>query len=90
MQILIHGEQRHDVQVTVGLATPDFLHVELGEPIEAGSGSTVRIPLSIIVPPGSPDVNYLGVTGKMGEVILETNHPEARQIRMLIQLAVEP
>jgi hypothetical protein len=47
------------------------------------------MPLTVEVPPGAPDANYLGSPGKLGEILLETTHPEAKQVRLLVQLAVE-
>ena len=89
LTVLVHGEHRHDVQVTVGKCQPDFLRVSLGEPADVNGGAVVRIPLTVEVPPGVPDANYLGSPGKLGEILLETTHPEAKQVRLLVQLAVE-
>jgi hypothetical protein len=89
LTVLVHGEHRHDVQVTVGKCQPDFLRVSLGEPADVNGGAVVRIPLTVEVPPGAPDANYLGSPGRLGEILLETTHPEAKQVRLLVQLAVE-
>ena len=51
--LLVHGDDRHDIHVSVGRSTPDFLRVELGEPVDSATGSVVRIPLVIEVPPGT-------------------------------------
>jgi hypothetical protein len=89
LSILVHGEHRHDLKISVGKCEPDFLRVSLGEPVDVNGGAVVRIPLSVEVPPGAPDANFLGSPGKLATIILETTHPEAKQVRMLVQLAVE-
>ncbi len=87
--VLVHGAQRHDVHVTVGKCEPNFLHATLGEPADVNGGAVVRIPLTIEIPPDTPDANYLGSPGKLGRIVLETTHPEAKQVRLLVQVAVE-
>ena len=87
--VLIHGAHRHDVEVTVGKRSPALLEARLGEPADVSGGSVVRIPLIIEIPPGAPPANYLGSPGKMGQIILDTTHPDAKQIRLYVQFAVE-
>ena len=87
--VLVHGEHRHDVEITVGKRSPDFLAASLGEATDLNNGSVVRIPLTVEIPPGSPPANFLGSPGKMGQIILDTTHPGAKQIRLYVQFAVE-
>jgi len=87
--VLVHGEHRHDVQITVGKCEPEFLQATLGSPADVHGGAVLRIPLTLEIPPGTPDANYLGSPGKLGQVILETTHPDAKQVRLLVQVAVE-
>jgi hypothetical protein len=89
LSVLVHGEHRHNVRVSVASCKPELLHASLGEPADVNGGAVVRIPLLIEIAPGAPDANYLGSPGKLGEIILETTHPEAKQVRMMVQLAVE-
>lgn len=90
MFLLVRGEHRHDLKVQVGQLSPDWLNVSLGEPVELNKGAVIKIPLRIEIPPGSPVSNHSGTDlGKFGEVVLETTHPDVRQIRMLLNFAIE-
>jgi hypothetical protein len=84
--LLVRGEQRHDVQISVGKCEPSFLNVSLGEPTDVNGGAVVRRPLIIRVPAGAPDADHMV---KWGQITLETTHTEARQIRLFVQFAVE-
>ena len=83
--VRIHGEQRHTIQVSVASATPP-LEVTLGEASDANMGAVVQIPLVVKIPPGSPSANHLSNYGK---ILLGTNDPEAKQLRIWVQFAVE-
>jgi len=90
LQIQLLGPQRHDVQFAVEKVVPDFLRVNIGKPVDASDGETVRIPLTIEIPPGSPPSNYLGTQqAKLGEVLLSTTHPQAKQLKLSVRFAVE-
>lgn len=90
MFLLVRGEHRRDVKVQAGPVSPDWLKVSLGEPVELNKGAVIKIPLRIEIPPGSPVSNHSGNDlGKYGEVVLETTHPDVKQIRMLLNFAIE-
>ena len=43
----------------------------------------------IEIPPGSPTVDCLGSEqGKLGEIILESTHPQVPKLRILVRFAV--
>jgi uncharacterized protein DUF1573 len=82
--VLVRGENRHSIKVSVGSSTPP-LEATLGEPTDLNA-DTVQIPLKIKIPAGSPPANHLQNYGK---ILLETSHPEAQQLRIWVQFAVE-
>ena len=44
----------------------------------------------IEIPKGSPPANYLGnQQSKLGEVLLSTTHPEAKQLKLSVRFAIE-
>lgn len=89
MLVLVHGAQRHDVQVKFEKADPEWIKVEVGEPSDL-TAETVQIPVTVEIPPGAPVSNHLGnKQGKFGEVLLESTHPEAKRIRMYVKFVVE-
>lgn len=88
--LLVRGEHRRDLTVEAGRVSPDWLKLSIGEPVELNKGAVIKIPLRIEIPPGSPVSNHSGtVLGKYGEVVLETTHPDVKQIRMLLNFAIE-
>ena len=69
---------------------PSVLKVSLGQPSEINNGAVVADAVMIDIPPGSPPVNHLGSEqGKLGEIILETTHPQVPKLRILVRFAVE-
>ncbi len=84
--VLIRGEHRHEVHVSVDHCEPPLLQATLGEPSELNAGAVVQIPLVVKIPPGSPLSNHLLDYGK---IFLDTDHPAAKQIRIRVQFAVE-
>jgi hypothetical protein len=87
--ILAHGSHRNDLNTKIKSVTPDLLKVTLGEP-QGGAGDTsVRVPVTIEIPPGTRPVLHLGgEEGKLGEILINTDLPEARTIRILVRFAV--
>ena len=89
VRVLIHGPFRNDVDLKVGEVSPSLLKVSLGEKTSIND-SVVQYPLTIEIPKGSPSANHLGSKiGKMARIILETTHPEAKQIKVPVRFAIE-
>jgi hypothetical protein len=84
--VLIRGEHRHSVHASVGGCEPTLIRATLGEPSDLNAGAVVQIPLTVKIPPGSPPSNYMVNYGK---ILIETDHPDAKQIRVWVQFAVE-
>ncbi|HEX4144485.1 MAG TPA: DUF1573 domain-containing protein [Pirellulales bacterium] len=84
--VLIRGGQRHAVHVRVASCDPPSLQATLGEPADLNTGAVVQIPLIVKIPPGSPPANHMV---NYGQIQLETDHADAKQIRIWVQFAVE-
>ena len=96
LQVLVKGPNPQDIQLSVGEVDPaDVLHVELAteSPSRINDGAVLLYPLTITVPPGARPVSYLGQkTGgspKFGTIVIETTHPQAKQILLHVKFAVE-
>lgn len=88
--LVVRGPLRKEVKFKPMRATPDILHVSLGQPREINKGTVVQVPFFIDVPQGSPPANHLGSQqNKLGEIILETTHPLVPKLRIRVRFAVE-
>lgn len=88
--VLVRGPDRNDVQIRVGEVQPPFLKVSVGKPEPIGDGAVIKFPLTIEIPPGSPSANHLGSkVGKLAQIVLETTHPEAKQVKVPVRFATE-
>lgn len=89
LSVVAKGPYREAVDLKVVKVTPDFLKVTVGKPRTIGKAVTL-FPLTIEIPPGSPAANFLGSQqGKLGNIILDTGHPETPQLRMHLRMVVE-
>jgi hypothetical protein len=69
--------------------TPDELKVTIGEAVEMPGGNQVRIPVMVEIPPNSrPSVHMGGAEGKLGEIIFDTGHPEAKRLKVRVRFAI--
>jgi hypothetical protein len=90
-----NGSDRNwaETRFEVGRVEPDYLHVTLGKTEVLGSGASLRIsrtPLTIEVPPGSPQESHLGSEqGHVGVIVLETTDPQTPQFKVRVRFAVE-
>ncbi len=74
----------------VDIQPSDVLSVTVGKVGAMESGMAVVVPVTIKVPKGSRPANYLGPDeANYGRVLLETNHPSARNVKILVQFAVK-
>lgn len=90
LYIRVSGPHRKEVSFKPIKIFPDLLEVKLGETTLAENGKFALTALTIEAPKGSPPANYLGTDEeKTGEIILETTHPKARELRILVGFAIE-
>ncbi|HTQ39161.1 MAG TPA: DUF1573 domain-containing protein [Pirellulales bacterium] len=87
--IVAHGTHRKDLHPTIKQVTPDDLKVTLGEPLGGTGDTPMRLPVMLEIPPGSrPALHLGGEEGKLGEVLIGTDLPEAKTIRILVRFDV--
>jgi hypothetical protein len=88
--VLARGEHRQEVQLKIVDRDPPWIQAELGAPEIAQQGAVVRWPLTVIIPPDSPEVNRLGTAqGKLGKLVLGAASPDAIEIKLYLQFLVE-
>jgi hypothetical protein len=84
--VLVRGADRHSVHASIASCEPASIQATLGEPADLNAGAVVQIPLTVKIPPGSPPANYMVNYGK---ILIETDHADAKQLRIWVQFAVE-
>lgn len=90
LRLVTRGAHRKDIKFMVVSKTPEFLEVTFGDMIEVNQGLVTQVPVTISVPQGSPPANHLGTAlGKIGEVVIETNHPDLSKVPIKVHFAVE-
>jgi hypothetical protein len=87
--ISVRGPQRDETQIHVVEVYPKFLDVKLSK-TTGRKGADVRIfPLVIKIPKGQLPGDFRGVGQKPGRIVLETNHPQVKQIEILVRFLIE-
>jgi len=85
------GPHRDSVQPTVREVVPESLQVTIGGGSPIGTGGAVRIPIDIVIPPGSRAVNHLcSQQGPAGRIVLTTGHPDSPEFTIPVCVAVGP
>lgn len=85
------GEHRESVRPEVREVVPAALEVTVGQPVPVGSGGSLRIPVDIVVPPGSRPANHLcSQSGPAGRIVLATGHPTAPTLTIPVCIAIGP
>lgn len=88
--ILAGGPYRNQVHPKLKSVSPEFLRVTVGEPATIEGSEQVRVPLTVEIPADAPPGNYMGgKDGKPGEIVLETGHPEAKEVKIPVRFAIE-
>jgi hypothetical protein len=85
------GPDREAVRLTVEETVPDTLEVTIGEASPVGSGSVIRTPIEIVIPPGSRAVNHIcSEQAPAGRIVLATGHPDSPTLLIPVCFAVGP
>jgi hypothetical protein len=90
LMLVVRGPLSKQTEFKLTQIVPDWLEVELGETTTINNGASTRTPLTIRMPAGSPPGIYLGPPqGEVGQVIIDTNHPQQPQLRIPISFAIK-
>jgi hypothetical protein len=85
------GTHRDVVRPTVEDTVPESLQVTIGPGSPVGSGSVVRIPIDIVIPPGSRAVNHIcSEQAPAGRIVLATGHPESPTLTIPVCVVIGP
>ncbi len=89
--LLVRGKHRHDVTFRVAKVEPEWLKVTLGDRSDLKSGAVSQTPLKIEVPKNAPLGSHRGNDqGKYAEILLDSTHPDVKQVRLYVQFVVVP
>lgn len=87
--VVVHSAEQSEVTFKPVKIDPELMQVEIGETTSIGAGSVSQTPVIVRIPKGTPPINRSGsAQGESGEILLETNHPQAPQLRILVNFAV--
>jgi hypothetical protein len=91
LRVLIKGPYRHDIQPDIKSVDPlEVLSVTRGEARKLNNGAVYMYPLYVEVAAGAQPTNRLGSDqGKLGKIVLETDHPDARTINIYVKFAIK-
>jgi len=85
------GPHRDAVQPVVREVLPKSLEVVVGKGKPIGSGSVIRIPITITIPPDSPPSNHLcSQQALAGRIVLDTGHPDTPTLTIPVCIAIGP
>jgi uncharacterized protein DUF1573 len=87
MYLLVKGEHRDEVKMTVQSITPEFLKIHFDKPESLPDQPLVKIPFTIEVPPDAPPGEYT-VGRSIGKIELETGHPTTPRLKMYVNFSV--
>jgi len=90
--LMIRAAGPHCMEVTFKPIeiSPNLLKVKLGKTSHLKNGNIALTPLIVQIPKGSRPADHLGPEeGELGRIVLQTNHPKARELRILVRFAVE-
>jgi len=89
--LTVRGPHRELVRPVVREVEPASLQVVIGDGEPVGTGSVIRIPIEVIVPPGSPAANHLcSQLGPAGRIVLQTGHPDSPILSIPVCIAIGP
>ncbi len=91
LHMMVKGEHRNDVQVSVGECDPaGYLTATIGERKSIRDGDAYLFPVVVEISKDAPAMNRLGEVGaSVGTIMLHTTHPIAKQVKLYVRFAVE-
>ncbi len=89
--LFVKGPHRHETQFSVGSIEPEgYLHVDIGPPQELNGGKTLKYLVTVEVPAGLDPINRMGSElTDYGRIVLESTHPQTKQLLIDVKFAVE-
>jgi len=88
--LLVRGAHRHDAKIKIAAVEPRFVQAELGSPEPIHGGDVIKWPLTVIIPPGAPNMNCTAPPqGTPGMLTLETTIPDVPQVSLSLRFLVE-
>ena len=89
LHIMVRGAEGTTIEISPLRITPAELQVTVGKPKSIKGGRVVQVPLTVAIPPGTPPMVHLGTQhGGLGEILLKTNHPREKELRLKVRFAV--
>ena len=91
LYVLVKGPHRDKTELSLGMVDPaDVLQVTLGDRTEINRGLVYKYPLSIEIHPGSRNLNRLGTkTSSYAEIHIQSEHPEAKDVPVYVEFAIQ-
>jgi len=87
IRLAIKGPHAENVEVKVGEVFPaGILKVKLGKPY---GKKPILVPMIVEIPAGSASAVHTGGQDKYGKIVLETTHPDAKQVVLYVQFIVQ-
>ena len=89
--ITAKGPHRDRIRPMVEETVPQSLQVTVGSGSPVGTGGAVRIPLDIVIAPGSRAANHIcSEQGPAGRIVLATGHPDSPTLSIPVCVAIGP
>jgi hypothetical protein len=86
----LRGPHAKTTKLSLKSTDPKELKVTLGEP-KSISDKVVQVPMTVEFPPGTrPMVRAGEDQGGAGEIVLDTTHPDTKEVRMHVTFAIKP
>ena len=96
LQLLVKGPFAKTTELSVGEIDPsDVLRVEIDteNASSINDGAVLLYPVTLTIPPNSRPVSRLGGkegTGpKFGKIVIDTTHPQAEKVLLLVKFAIQ-
>jgi hypothetical protein len=89
--LTVKGPHREIVKPRFEEAVPASLNVSIGEGRPIGEGNVIRIPIDLVIPPGSRPVNHIcSEQAAAGRIVLATGHPDSPTLTIPVCVVVGP
>jgi len=89
LMLVVHGVHRREVKFRAVGIDPELLKVTFGRTIPINDGIVLQTPVTIEIPKGSRPISRLGSKqGELGQIIIDTNHPEMPVLTIPVRFAV--